>query len=468
MAGQSAHRYLKHFALVLIGVMTPFVNQMLFVGMPVFSDIGLELLVASVLLAAIGALIMNLVGVGLRTLLLVILAFYFLDGAVGLKTIVSLIATSLGLSGAELGSGAGALATDAIGVATVAAILGALFWLFWRLRAHAVDMMLSCFGVALAATAASYMISSPSAGARPAFGGASSSDAPLILHLVLDGHIAPEALPREVAGAQAASQDLRQFYEDFGFRLYGRVYSTTDVTRQAVSRMLNYDLSGSIDDNPYLDDKTIIKNQHFDELARRGYRIWVYQRKHPDLCQHPEVVYCHEYDSRGGFHFAQEARKHASSLPARLLTSVFILTNPRSVTHLVTHRILDKFTAVPISAASPYEALSTMARLFDDVANAPPGTAIVGHILLPHPPFALTEDCEIVAAADESSRRESYQAYFRQMRCVYMSLRDMMGRPGVATALDRATIVIHGDHGARIDPLANRWPRLPTSTFSTI
>jgi hypothetical protein len=33
-----------------------------------------------------------------------------------------------------------------------------------------------------------------------------------------------------------------------------------------------------------------------------------------------------------------------------------------------------------------------------------------------------------------------------------MSLRDMMGRPGVVKALDRATIVIHGDHGARIDP----------------
>lgn len=434
---------LQDFALLLLGVLTPLLGQALFLGVPLFSSIMLELTGLAMGAAAVGAFVMGWLGDRGRIALLAVLAFYFLDTTVGGFGL--LVSIEPGFFDAV---DQGLPVREVIAVLGASAVIVVLFYLLWMIRAHAVPILSAVFAVTLFATFASYATGRGEARGQAA-GAVPRSEAPLIVHLVLDGHSAPEALPRDFPGGDEVYDELRAFYRDFGFRLYGRVYSTSNLTKHSLTRMFNYDV-GEPGTGDYLtDDGTITENRHFDELAERGYRIVVYQREEPDLCMHPAVAYCRGYDSRGGFRFAQELRADAESRAHDVLIALMLLSHPQSLFHTAADEILRDSTSTPVRAAQPFEALNVMHEVFEHVASAPPGTAIFAHLLVPHRPFALNRDCK-ASSAEPPVRRLAHEAYFEQTICIYRTLRKMFRRPDVIKALEGATVVIHGDHGSRI------------------
>ena len=109
-----------------------------------------------------------------------------------------------------------------------------------------------------------------------------------------------------------------------------------------------------------------------------------------------------------------------------------------------------------------------------DLEFAGPGRAYFVHLLIPHFPYAYDRDCEVLKMKeawldwtdpdlapvknDPESRAQRYLAYREQLLCtnskIHEVLEDLSRRPW----WDDALIVIHGDHGSRIDLVAPRVP----------
>jgi arylsulfatase A-like enzyme len=98
--------------------------------------------------------------------------------------------------------------------------------------------------------------------------------------------------------------------------------------------------------------------------------------------------------------------------------------------------------------------------------RAQAGTVIFAHLMLPHAPHILGENCEITdhpftdpydLALDYESdvlaakaRTEHYRRYFQQVHCINKRIRVLLDKMKVSGLLRDATIVITGDHGSRI------------------
>jgi hypothetical protein len=93
--------------------------------------------------------------------------------------------------------------------------------------------------------------------------GAEAKDLPPIIHLVLDEQIGVEGLPADIAGGADLRDDLRRFYVDFGFALYGRAYSEFSQTWHSMIALLNgfESLDGKISDGPNAYRRLLWDNQ---------------------------------------------------------------------------------------------------------------------------------------------------------------------------------------------------------------
>ena len=104
-----------------------------------------------------------------------------------------------------------------------------------------------------------------------------------------------------------------------------------------------------------------------------------------------------------------------------------------------------------------------MARLSRDI-KMQPGNAYFAHVLMPHAPTIYREDCSIdygseswtrwphsagnVSNSSESRQRRQAKIV-PQNRCALKLLGDLFNDLKASGLFDRATIIVHGDHGTR-------------------
>ena len=100
-----------------------------------------------------------------------------------------------------------------------------------------------------------------------------------------------------------------------------------------------------------------------------------------------------------------------------------------------------------------------------DLLAGPDGRVFFAHVLLPHHPFVYQPDCSIdydsqlwerwashLAAPEEAAQfnQVRYARFMDQADCAFASLAVIFESMKQAGIFDRSTIVLHGDHGARI------------------
>ena len=95
------------------------------------------------------------------------------------------------------------------------------------------------------------------------------------------------------------------------------------------------------------------------------------------------------------------------------------------------------------------------------------GDAVFAHILLPHDPYILGEDCQpksdlslwlphesalwrFRVKADPGRRLARYDEYYKQVTCLHRKLAALFDILERRDLLEEATIIVHGDHGSRI------------------
>ena len=362
----------------------------------------------------------------------------------------------------------------------------------WLLRRHAARVIAIVMGTVLIST-----VLLPAASASHERSGSSQpKDLPLVLHVVLDEHIGLEGLPRDVA-SPAFVREMRSFFVDNRFLLFGRAYSEHVETRYSLSHLVNFK-PGEFDARlvgPGKGSATydLTRNAYFDGLAQKGYAIQVYQPDHLDFCASAGAnASCETYRAT-----TLQALEGLSATPLQKASVVGGMFVDRSYLYTNIRERYKKFqqskTWLPAwdwerRRVGPLSSMIVLDKVIARVAKAHRGDFVFAHLLLPHYPYIYDAQCGTrppedwldrteVDAGNEGmgnspeTRAARYAKYLDQVSCVRMKLGQLIASIPAPLQQD-AIIVIQGDHGSRItliDPTqTGASPPDYTDSYSTL
>lgn len=312
-------------------------------------------------------------------------------------------------------------------------------------------------------------------------------DKPVILHLILDEHIGIEGFRERDPDAPILQQQLKSFYGQAGFVVYGGAYSEQMHTANAIPYMLNY--GHRTRRHGGKDGVKVGPAEHLEKLAHSGYRITVFQSDFAELCAGNRVQRCVTYDS--------SSLRPTIALPlatterAKLIVWKFISLSDFMLAALSTAADLGDLSgrngehlrqvvdAGPRSSTAA--SLTALDLLTAQLRTAKPGDAFIAHILLPHVPYMVGSDCTFLPRSEWGYRHtptnidKRRAAYRNQVRCTTHRVAKALRALDQSPAGKNAIVIIHGDHGSRITDIDTNEPNVGRfgdddliATFSTL
>ena len=318
-----------------------------------------------------------------------------------------------------------------------------------------------------------------------------SAKQPPVLHLVLDEQIAVGGIPTEFDPDGAVRRVVEETYVTLGFRVFSRAFSRHFTTPPSLSHLVNMsdgDRSHEFYDNQ---EKRVTKNRYFEVMSKRGYRIHVLQTDYIDFCKDDDAV-----DLASCSTYTLESPKAFESIEidtfqkARAITGMFFQLSTLMKQWRQSYKALVKsaesrgvdlppwpFRAGRMSTVSSMELLPI---LEGEIENLEPGDLYFAHLLLPHFPYAFDRSCALrpnpvtwltykspalrPTRNSPETRAERYAHYLEQVECTTRRLGELLGRVLARENMRDTMVIIHGDHGSRINlttPSASRSPLLP-------
>ena len=218
-------------------------------------------------------------------------------------------------------------------------------------------------------------------------------------------------------------------------------------------------------------------NTYFAEMARRGYRIRIYQTDYVDFC-HPlgsdafnaiENCVRHPLESLSSLHvLPMNAAAKAKFIAGMYSRLSFALNELRESYLRWASGGSGESAAVgagrlKLPRTSPIAAMQLFQRFEQDIEHLEPGQMYFVHLMLPHFPYGFDEECRLlprpydwpdhtVRLAEDlaASRQKLYGHYLAQVACTMKLLEQLFERMDAAGLFDGTKIIVHGDHGARV------------------
>ena len=439
------------FSLIsFLAYLTPLLSQLFFLHVSLKSQVFLEILFVTLTAGCATGIIGIAFGIGGRVFMIAWLIFFYFDGVFGFRSF---------LIHEEFSSPFGVFSEEnSLFYLSLMAVFLSISSIIWYMRENALQI----FGTFVLVSFVS-LIFGEVWNAYPVEGKAISHELPIaftepvIIHLVFDGMIAADGLPPDIPGSQSLKQLIEQFHELFGFTLFTKSYSTSFSTTVSLARLLNYSF-GQSPSRAFVENNVLTTNRHFDYLASKGYRIRIYQRDWPDFCQHKAVSYCFKFSSRANLGVLNRLRSMVHP-QLRPFLSLSLIAHPSSIFHrprFIFHR--------RGNTVQPLESLLALPEIFENARQAPDGTVIFAHLIIPHTPYAVDKFCNTIdgppkyAFRNEGdgkrnsshTRIKAYEAYIGQATCLFSELKRILEDPIYSSLLQRSTIILHGDHGSRV------------------
>lgn len=305
---------------------------------------------------------------------------------------------------------------------------------------------------------------------------------PRIIHLVLDEHIGIEGIPQDSTIGQHMKADLKSFYKNNGFILFGGAYSHYSLTIGSIPHLLNF--SASAEDTTVLDDPLfegtepyrLLVNQYFHLLSSQGYKINVLANSmYFDYCSKSLVMIenCAEV-ALSGMKLLKDSDLALVDKLRSIFSHYFSLGYTfKGIKYAYNHfrQILsEKAIELPPwilpSPLMPLSSLQILDALTEKIATLPKGNIIYSHLMFPHQPYVIRSDCSLNPLQNEwklngdeyaleqkntpASREERYQFYYKQMKCLNKKLDNLFQQMRKSGIYDDSIIILHGDHGSRI------------------
>lgn len=309
---------------------------------------------------------------------------------------------------------------------------------------------------------------------------------PRMVHLVLDEHIGIEGIPQDSALGQKMKDDLKRFYQNNGFILFGGAYSHYSLTIGSIPHLLNFSASAedtTLSGDPLFEGTEpyrLLENQYFRLLFSQGYKINVLANSmYFDYCSKSLVMIenCAEVAFSG-----MKLLKDSDLALVDKLRSIFshyfsLGYTFKGIKYAYNHLVQilsEKAIELPIwilpSPLMPLSSLQILDALTEKIATLPNGNIIYSHLMFPHQPYVIRSDCSLNPLQNEwklnggdyaleqkntpVSREERYQLYYKQMECLNKKLDNLFQQMRKNGIYDDSIIILHGDHGSRIARLA--------------
>ena len=359
------------------------------------------------------------------------------------------------------------------------ATLFAVSLVSWGLRAHLTRIVTVAFSTLFVSTLLLPVSPGSAPETRLSSGGGGNRDLPVVLHLILDGHIGIEGIPAEFDPDQRVANSLRQFYLQNGFQVFGRAFSPYGSTRASLPNLVNFTASDLPFEYTYggIGRKPLKENAYFEEMTRRGYEVHVYQNGNVDFCRVPrgmKLARC--------FTKEPEALESIGKVPLPPWRKVKVIFGVYSRLSFIVsnfglpfifHATLGDLLALRVSAIS---AVALFEQVTEEIAEASPGSLFFVHVLLPHSPYTYDRSCAVrpdpstwllpfridfdrlkrrdekegLSRNDAESRAVRYPLYLQQVECTQKKVGELFERMKAAGVFDNAMIMVHADHGSQI------------------
>lgn len=391
---------------------------------------------------------------------------------------------------------------DALDEVELTVVIAVATGVGWMLRRHLATIVALAGVTFLVSTV---ILARPAEPDMPSLAGGNEAR-PFVLHVVLDEHVGVRGMPRGLPYDGSAKR-MSAFFDRYHFRRFTDAFSEYFWTRYSLSQILNFSNGRYTPGLFRIGDGTrfeLVKNEYFSRVAAQGYAVNVFQTSYVDLCSSPRTaVRCETYDFAGlrELQYAQmswETRFYAVS--AAYVRRLAVYDELRRVGRFLRNRAsrgqLPDWAAGLVLALPPifsrfppehYAAIATSRtaqRVTAAVSRARRGQYVFAHLMWPHYPYVFRPDCSIRPAAEWTVRTDSdaprpasntsdgraarYVLYLEQLECVYKEM-DRLLEAIPAELRGDAVVIVHGDHGSRInitDPDADREHVLKAADFS--
>ncbi|MFT5443177.1 MAG: hypothetical protein ACI8W3_002223 [Myxococcota bacterium] len=308
-----------------------------------------------------------------------------------------------------------------------------------------------------------------------------------VIHIILDEHIAIDGIPTEFDPAGTLRKQLEHAYTDLGFHVFTRAFSRHFTTPPSLSHLVN--LSDGANSFEFYDSeqKAVTHNAYFDAMAKRGYQIEVLQTDYIDFCGSPgahNITRCTTYTLESTK--AIEASEMPTGAKARAILGMFgqrsyVLKEARLAYREASRELASANIHLPpwpLGAArmSTVSSMQALLNVEEDLLSLRGGSLYFAHILLPHFSYAYDKTCAMRPSPFEwltykapelrptrnnpGTRAERYPLYLEQVQCTTRLVTEMLGRVLESEPLRGATVIVHGDHGSRINLTTPNTPNM--------
>jgi len=320
-------------------------------------------------------------------------------------------------------------------------------------------------------------------------------DVPSVIHIMLDGHAGTAAFPRS-AVSEDDVQRLENVYVASGFTVFRRAYSADRFTQLSMVRLFNPSFdAAALEQQAGRSSHQLVKAEILREISRKrapDLTFSNYVDLRPSLRNVPNVARVHMFRAFGGVstpgirHMPISDRMWSA---AALVRSWFMNTVRSPLVVLFfgytetgrnwAHRLKPASWTNPLLGRSLLHGLTERLKCCGER-----GTYIFAHVISPHHPFVFDRSCHVLPSREwlnalnhvpaESDTMETrhirWQRYYDQAVCVASDMQKLFQVINQRRELADATIIIHGDHGARIGirNLQETWPEGYTAAIKEV
>ncbi len=314
--------------------------------------------------------------------------------------------------------------------------------------------------------------------------GAGASELPIVVHILLEAQIGVEGLSPQIDAKGAEAAALRAFYEELGFRVYGRTFATSHRGAESTASAFNFELGPprrellAFRGDGARRRQALRMNAYFAELSDRGYALIVHQSEALDFCsfggsdESMQAVRCetHPLERMAALGRADLPIGEQLEWLLRIYTTEStLLEGARLVYNAFATSRMTTGLGIPLWGGRPaltsLRSPDVLEALADDLEDARPGDFYFAHVGLPAGPFVYDEAClpraedaawlsepdldeVLLGAQAERMRAMRYARYLAQASCLREQLAELLTHIGELGLLERSRIIVQGSRGS--------------------
>ena len=292
---------------------------------------------------------------------------------------------------------------------------------------------------------------------------------PPIIHLVLDSYMGIDGMAVSSPHLKRLAAEQREFYLRQGFQIYPRAYSRHVKTINSLPHLFSYGEAPLATTDRHLQHYAPDELAYFSDLDAAGYRIDAVLPSFVDLCIKQKLSHCRNYERSG----LASMRGADMSTIDRAEVIAFHLLRMANLPSKMAERLnywSNKYLGFGGRPPGyrpnllPLPAIQELDRIIAGLDKLDYGEVRVAHLLVPHDPYMLDAQCRVLPTSQwfdghgPGTVLDRERAYGEQVRCLTSRIDKLVQALQRTEAGRDAIVIIHGDHGARInveDPSAN-------------